>query len=398
MGNEATGVRYAALDGWRGVAALAVAIYHLPLAFPWAASPVYRNLELSVDFFFVLSGFVIAHAARDGLPAARDGWAFMARRFFRVWPLHVAVLAFFVALESAKWLAARKIALPLEGQPFTGSFAKEAILTNLVFLQAWGIHPGTTWNGPSWSISGEFACYLLFALATVLLPRKRDWLLAAAAVMCFALILGVSDDGIYVTHDYGVPRAIIGFACGALLYRAMPLIRFGGSIHEVSSLLALGLFLVFARADWTSMLSPVVFAYVIAAHAAERGAVSRVLLSSPVQWLGLMSYAVYMLHAFLYQLLRIGLKLMEKAGLAGLDRLLLPNRELIVIDKAWLLWATAAAAIIATLVGAAILHRLIEKPGITLGRRVAARLMAGSSEAATWQRARAALKPQSARG
>ncbi len=85
--------RYDTLDGWRGLAALAIAFYHLPVAHAFRDLAGWKNLEFFVDFFFVLSGFVICHAWGKRLTTAQDGWVFMQRRFWRVWPLHIVILA-----------------------------------------------------------------------------------------------------------------------------------------------------------------------------------------------------------------------------------------------------------------------------------------------------------------
>ena len=82
MRNEPTGRRYETLDGLRGVAAVAVLLYHIGgwSGRPWLATHGY----LAVDFFFCLSGFVLAHAY-----GRRDiGWlGFMRERLIRLWPL-----------------------------------------------------------------------------------------------------------------------------------------------------------------------------------------------------------------------------------------------------------------------------------------------------------------------
>ena len=86
-------VRYEALDGWRGIAALAIAFYHAPIAHPLREGAAWKNWELFVDFFFVLSGFVIAHAWLKRLDGTEAAKSFLSRRFWRVWPLHVTILA-----------------------------------------------------------------------------------------------------------------------------------------------------------------------------------------------------------------------------------------------------------------------------------------------------------------
>src|SRR5262249_55412493 len=94
--------RFRVLDSWRGICALLVALFHFMFPSHVAQSPLIHNGWLLVDFFFVLSGFVIAHAYADKL----TGWAatvpFMIRRFGRVYPLHFATLMFFVAFELCK--------------------------------------------------------------------------------------------------------------------------------------------------------------------------------------------------------------------------------------------------------------------------------------------------------
>ena len=95
-------MRFTVLDSWRGISALLVAAFHLPVLSHQFAIPLLRNAFLFVDFFFVLSGFVITHAYDSKLATGRQGVSFMVRRFGRVWPLHMAVLLAFVAVELGK--------------------------------------------------------------------------------------------------------------------------------------------------------------------------------------------------------------------------------------------------------------------------------------------------------
>ena len=120
---------------------------------------------LAVDLFFILSGFVIwyNYAARivDG------GWGetrlFLWRRFARVWPLHAAVLAAFVGIA---------LLLLATGRDTSGYPLAELPL-HLALVQNWGLTPDLAWNHPAWSISTEFAAYLLFP-GLVLAVRWED--------------------------------------------------------------------------------------------------------------------------------------------------------------------------------------------------------------------------------
>lgn len=145
--------RFRALDAWRGICALCVAVLHFPSTGFISSSAIIQNAGRFVDFFFVLSGFVIAYAFRRQLEAG--AWrSFVVRRIGRLWPLHVTMLAVMVAIA----LAASAAGLQIYGESYW------AIPANLTMTQAWGYLDYLSWNGPSWSISTEMLAYLLFAL------------------------------------------------------------------------------------------------------------------------------------------------------------------------------------------------------------------------------------------
>jgi peptidoglycan/LPS O-acetylase OafA/YrhL len=91
--------RFAALDGWRGIRALLVALHHLRLDGHAYDVPAIRNAYLFVDFFFVLSGFVISHAYSRKVDSFRNILVFVVRRFGRLWPLRMVVLMGFLMVQ-----------------------------------------------------------------------------------------------------------------------------------------------------------------------------------------------------------------------------------------------------------------------------------------------------------
>ena len=99
--SEPKGPRFVALDGWRGVCAVIVALHHCHAAGYIEGLPLLRNAFLFVDFFFVLSGFVLAHAYRDRLATMEGAATMLWRRFARLWPLHAVTLLAMIALELA---------------------------------------------------------------------------------------------------------------------------------------------------------------------------------------------------------------------------------------------------------------------------------------------------------
>src|ERR1700709_560293 len=175
--------RFRALDGWRGVCALLVAAHHIEVHGFLYWQPLIRNAWLFVDFFFVLSGFVIAHAYGAHLEKGPEIKAFVIRRFGRLWPLHAAMLLALIGLELAHLAIAHGHPIPGARPAFPAGRAPSAILTNLFLVQSLGLHPYETWNGPAWSISTEFYTYLIFAAVCFVAPRFRILLSLLLAVL-----------------------------------------------------------------------------------------------------------------------------------------------------------------------------------------------------------------------
>lgn len=180
-------VRYESLDSLRGIAALAVALHHLQVASHIYFFPITRNAYLFVEFFFVLSGFVIAHAYADRLKSGNDAARFMVKRFGRVWPLHAVMLLCFIAAELALCIANRHAHIPLPRPPFSEDRTVLGIPINLLMLNGLAPLSGAAWNAPSWSVSVELAAYLLFAI-TSLLNNQRFRMLAQFTLMLLVLL------------------------------------------------------------------------------------------------------------------------------------------------------------------------------------------------------------------
>lgn len=107
MSGAAEQPRLGALTGIRGIAAWLVVFYHVRASVgqivPQEVIDLFAKGYLAVDLFFVLSGFVLwfNYGERLHQGGRAQAWAFLWRRFARVWPLHAFILAIFVALASA---------------------------------------------------------------------------------------------------------------------------------------------------------------------------------------------------------------------------------------------------------------------------------------------------------
>src|SRR5437762_9602227 len=82
--------RFVVLDSWRGIAACLVALFHLDAYSHLYGVPFLRNSWLFVDFFFVLSGFVIAANYQQRLLEGFGVGRFLLLRLGRLYPLHFA--------------------------------------------------------------------------------------------------------------------------------------------------------------------------------------------------------------------------------------------------------------------------------------------------------------------
>lgn len=292
--------RFEALDGWRGIAALAICFYHVPVVLPMLQRlPRWENMELMVDLFLVLSGFVIAHSWGNRIRDAESLKAFAAKRFWRIMPMHIAMLLVLVMLELAKLAATKVVALPLEAAPFTEHKSVATLLSNLFLLQAMHLHETTSWNLPAWSISVEFWTYLVFA-GVILIGRRYAMLaFVMLAGLALSVLLLVSPRSLLVSNDWGFARAIYDFFVGALAYHLFQrgtLRSAFGAVGEVATVGLVLLFLCTARQSFSIWFAPFMFALLVVVFAQSRGPVNRMLESRSVQALGLWSYSVYMLH------------------------------------------------------------------------------------------------------
>jgi peptidoglycan/LPS O-acetylase OafA/YrhL len=293
-------VRYTALDSWRGLCAVMVALYHLPIDAALLKFGLVRQGYLFVDFFFVLSGFVIMHSYGTKIRSGADAAAFLIKRWGRVWPLHVVLLAVFVVLEFVKAVAIQHGVL--QGSAFSGGNNLTSILTNLLLVHSWGMHDGIFWNFPSWSISTEWAAYLFFA--AVLLVGKRVYLTLVIVVGLLCAVLGMyfSPDTIDMTYNYGVLRCISAFSLGILVHAAHKRVAVPvamATVLEVAAVIVLaGALTVFGYGAATHVM-PLVFGLVVFVFAGGAGAISQALTIRPLQKLGNYSYSVYMNHALL---------------------------------------------------------------------------------------------------
>jgi peptidoglycan/LPS O-acetylase OafA/YrhL len=207
------------LDALRIIAAMAVVVLHYAeyTKDNAAARFVFVNVQhfnLFVDLFFVISGFVIAKQYLEKVDSYDGATRFLWRRIARIYPLHLLTLAFYLAIALALQLGLARGENPAR-------YPLSDIPAQLLMLHAL-TGERLTFNFPSWSLSAEMFCYLLFPLLAVVAARWRS----SIVVIFLALLIGNSAFGAMLDagpwtewiNRGGVFRALPSFVLGIALF------------------------------------------------------------------------------------------------------------------------------------------------------------------------------------
>jgi peptidoglycan/LPS O-acetylase OafA/YrhL len=206
-------------DGLRIIAAGAVVILHYSDYFRDAGVGRFMvahiwHFNLFVDLFFVVSGFVIARQYFDRVDDAASIGRFLWRRVARIYPLHLATLAFYVALAGALHFGAARTDNPAR-------YPLSDLPAQFLLLHAF-IGERLTFNFPSWSLSAEMFCYLLFPLVALMAQRRKETVLALVALTALANSLWAWAAGTTPWADWinqgGAFRALPAFNLGVACY------------------------------------------------------------------------------------------------------------------------------------------------------------------------------------
>jgi hypothetical protein len=196
------------LDGLRGIFAVLVIAHHHNA---FKDSLFYNNFfvinaSLFVDFFFVLSGFVIALNYVGRIHSTGDFLTFLKKRFIRLYPLlFYTEIVFVIANLLGEHSPMKNVGgLGLSYYLYT-SFDTLTFMGSSTVFGAWVSN-----NYPSWSISAEMISYIVFGLVVLLLPKIKYLSFAVIAVLSGLFIVSRGD--YLLAYDYGFVRALLFFA------------------------------------------------------------------------------------------------------------------------------------------------------------------------------------------
>jgi peptidoglycan/LPS O-acetylase OafA/YrhL len=290
------------LTSLRGIAAVWVVAFHFDseivrLTPGWTG--IISRGYLWVDFFFLLSGFVICHVYGDRLANSTFASAFrpyIVARFARVYPLHLFTLVLMIVL----WSLAVGIDPGLEKSVPPGSFTTPTILQNLALVHAHGTTPALSWNFPSWSIAAEWWTYIAAMFLIPLLQARGIWR-ASAAIVIGACGLATLEQlhparNLDINFDYGWLRCLFGFIIGIGIYQ-LYVARVGQRVLRRDGTFALSALLTVALLHRTAadvLLIPV-FALLLLSTVHNDGHTCRLLAARPMRFLGNCSYSIYLM-------------------------------------------------------------------------------------------------------
>lgn len=326
------------LDGLRGIAAVAVVIFHfMEIAVPDYTQSFIAHAYLAVDFFFCLSGFVIAYAYDDKLKNMGVA-TFFKLRLIRLHPL--VIIGSLIGL------------ILFIFDPFSNLYGLYSDKTLLLFLSSCFMIP---WpliheryfnlfhlNPPTWSLFWEYIANIFYALVLVKLRNKALWVLTviAAVLLCFESYrsgyLGVGWGGDNIAG--GGIRVFYSFTAGILIYRSNWMMRNRLGFLLISLLLVAAFLIPYS--DHTNKIADpaIVILYFPLLIVLGAGARLKAGLSKLCHFLGEISYPLYMVH---YPFIWLFMSYVEqkKPSLPEMTLVMISGTVLLII-LAWIVMVT----------------------------------------------------------
>jgi peptidoglycan/LPS O-acetylase OafA/YrhL len=324
------------LDGLRGVAAISVVIFHfMEIAQPDYEKNFIGHSFLAVDFFFCLSGFVIAYAYDNERLNKLGFAAFLKLRLIRLHPL--VIIGSVIGIFS--WLF----------DPFSDLYQTYSFGQNLwLFISACLMIPYPLvhdryfnlfhLNAPSWSLFWEYIANVIYALVLVKLRNKILWVLV---VIGAALIIYETSKSGNISYGWGgdnitagAIRVFYSFTAGMLVYRLGWVIKSRLGFVAVSLLTLAALMFPFSN-KWNYITeSVIVILYLPLLVSLGAGATLRPAFTKICKFSGELSYPLYMVH---YPFIWIFFSYLEKYKPAMDEKaVIIPIATILLIVFAWL--------------------------------------------------------------
>ncbi|QDH78383.1 acyltransferase [Echinicola soli] len=288
--------RFEKLDALRGCFAILVVFYHFTYDIfdpeNYLSNFIFSQSYIFVDFFFVLSGFVICHRYSDKLNDTKSFATFMKKRFIRLYPLLVYSVLMYSILKLYGLINQHGFSDPNYSWGTWGMEILEALTlmnSNPIFGSSLGMNPVT------WTISAEMICYFLFGVVLVIGKNRFNYLFLFVHIFCFGFLF---LDGSYsVSGNFGFVRGILNFSIGVMVYSLFLIKALNTSILQGIYILFLVILLfVFDNVpDIYKLILPYIFGFGVYIFANDSQGVN-FLKNNFFKFLGERSYSIYLNH------------------------------------------------------------------------------------------------------
>jgi peptidoglycan/LPS O-acetylase OafA/YrhL len=303
---------YEILDGLRGVAALLVVIFHIFETFNEGSrfKQIMNHGYLAVDFFFLLSGFVVAYAYDDRW-GKMNTWEFYKRRLIRLQPMVImgmiigAIFYYFQASNTFPQIAGMEVWKVILTMVI--GFTLLPIPPSLE-IRGWGeMHP---LNGPAWSLFFEYIANILYALFFRKFSNKvlGIFVLIFAGMLINYTVFGPKGDVIggwslnLEQMNVGFTRLLYPFFAGVLLSRLGKLIHIKGAFW-ICSIMILVIFSIPRIGDENSLWMnglyesfSIILLFPLIVAIGAGGEIKNALSLKICKALGNISYPIYIIH------------------------------------------------------------------------------------------------------
>lgn len=305
-----------------------IVIHHFPIALApaWGKALLTKtqlvdNSYLWVDFFFILSGFLMTHTYQSSFRNNihwKDYKKFIFARFIRLYPLHFLLLFLFVVFEifnlaNYQYISINKPQyLSVFQEPFSGRKDINAIFINLFMLQGFDytrfplFDIKTFWNQPAWSISTQWLIYLILPFLILGLLRKgkiTNFIVYILSLLSIILVIHFGK----ITH-LGIPgliRCVSEGVAGIITYQIFQNTQyrkfFSKSWISVASFISM---IFIMHTGFRLVLIVPVFSFLILSISSHRSWITNLLSSQFLLFLGKISYSIYISHWFIQDLIK----------------------------------------------------------------------------------------------
>lgn len=277
-------------------------LFHSPYSFSGASIKFIANSYLFVDFFFILSGFVMSYAYADKISNGMPLKVFVALRLGRIYPLHLFILLIFLFYTALKASLHYSFGFGSEQQFDKNNFL--SFISNILLIHSIGIHDYLTWNYPSWSISAEFFTYIVFFVFLKSIDKNKGMAIPLLiSIIGYCYLTTLEKQSLDITYDLGLVRCIAAFNLGVFLFRVRSGFNAGkyvGNIAEIFAIVIVILAVSIAHKGWVFQILSIATFFIALLVFADKsnGFLGKLLHSQFMRHLGIWSYSIYMTQAF----------------------------------------------------------------------------------------------------